>query len=190
MEHEPTGHAARATAAQPDEAAIRAITRPHKSLLVMYTLQALAGLFLFPVIFVPLFFRYHTLRYAFDDEGVSASWGILFRREIYLTYRRIQDIHVSRNVFERWLGIGKVEIQTASGSASAELSVEGMRDYEAVRDYLYRRMRGTQDRGAGAARGASGDATAAAGGEAEVLRLLREIQSELEGARRALEQRG
>jgi putative membrane protein len=33
-----------------------------------------------------------------------------------LTYARIQDIHVTRNIFERWLGIGTVQIQTASAA--------------------------------------------------------------------------
>ena len=173
-----------------DEALIKGITRPHKNLIFMYFLQALAGVFLFPFIFVPLFFKYHTLRYAFDDDGISARWGILFRREIYLTYRRIQDIHVSRNLFERWLGIAKVEIQTASGSSSAELSLEGMSEYEAVRDFLYGRMRGTAP---GAPKtgvtGKDGGVSAAGAGQSEVVALLREIKGELEGARKALEGR-
>ena len=84
------------------------------------------------------------LRYRIDDEGVSARWGILWRREVYLTYRRIQDIHVKRNLFERWLGIGTVDIQTASGSSSAELSLEGMEFYASIRDFLYSRMRGAR----------------------------------------------
>jgi putative membrane protein len=168
-----------------DESFIRAIERPHPNLLKMYFLQALASLFAFPFVFLPLYFKYHTLKYRFDDEGISASWGILFRREIYLTYRRIQDIHVSRNLFERWLGIGKVELQTASGSASAELSLEGMEHYAAVRDYLYGRMRGT-----GLSPGTSETSTTAAAApessEAEVIALLRGIKEDIDGVRQAL----
>ena len=169
-----------------DEAAIRAIERPHPNLLTMYFLQALASLFAFPFVMLPLYFKYHTLKYKFDDEGISASWGIIFKREIYLTYRRIQDIHVSRNLFERWLGIGKVGIQTASGSAAAELSLEGMSDYEGVRDYLYGKMRGT---GKNAVRGEAGAATAGAerADESEVVELLRAIKEDIEGVRRAIE---
>ncbi len=169
-----------------DEAAIRAIERPHPNLLKMYLLQAAATLCAFPIVFLPLYFKYHTLKYKFDDEGISASWGILFKKEIYLTFRRIQDIHVSRNLFERWLGIGKVDLQTASGSSSAELSLEGMEDYEGVRDYLYGRMRGTGQTATGEA---GDDPAAGEGGEDEVLALLRSIKDDVEGARRALEQR-
>lgn len=82
--------------------------RPDQSLLVYYLLASLLlGPFFF-VLLIPLFFRYHTLRYIFDEQGISMSWGILFRREISLTYARIQDIHLSSNIVERWLGIAKV----------------------------------------------------------------------------------
>jgi putative membrane protein len=171
-----------------DEATVRGITRPHPNLLTLYFLQALITLLGFPFVFLPLFFKYHTLRYKFDDEGISAAWGILFKREIHLTYRRIQDIHVSRNLIERWLGIGKVEIQTASGSASAELAIEGMEHYAEVRDFLYGKMRGT----GGGARAGTPAATVpgTAGDDAEIVALLRAIKDDVEGVRRALERRG
>jgi uncharacterized membrane protein YdbT with pleckstrin-like domain len=165
----------------PDEAFIRSIERPHASLMTLYVLQALCALIAFPVVIVPLYFRYHTLRYRFDSDGISASWGILFRREVHLTYERIQDIHVSRNVFERWLGIGKVMIQTASGSSSAELSLEGMEHYDKVRDWLYARMRGVKP--------AVADSPARTDEPDEVAALLGAIRDELEGARRSLERR-
>lgn len=182
------------------DAEILAIARPHRNLLPSYVLQALATLILFPVVMPVLFFRYHTLRYRVDQEGIAASWGLLFRREVYLTYRRIQDIHVKRNIFERWLGIGTVDVQTAAGSATAELSLEGMSDYEAVRDFLYRRMRGHESPapvaappaagGAGATGIAVSDGVATAHArEEEAVALLREIRAELERARQALERR-
>jgi putative membrane protein len=170
-----------------DPASVRAIERPHKSLMTLYLLQALATLVAFPFVIVPLWFRYHTLRYRIDDEGISASWGILFRREVYVTYRRIQDIHVSRNLFERWLGIGKVEVQTASGSSSAEMTFEGMTEYDALRDYLYARMRGVAPE-AGAASPAPASAASVPADEA--VALLREIRDDVNGVRRALEAPG
>jgi len=167
-------------AARPvDEAFIHSIERPHPSLMKLYFLQALCTLFLFPIVIVPLYFRYHTLRYRFDAEGISAKWGILFRREVYLTYKRIQDIHVSRNLFERWLGIGQVMLQTAAGSSSAELTLEGMEHHAAVRDFLYARMRGVR----------AEPAVAVTKEEDDVVALLGSIQAELEGARRSLERR-
>src|SRR5688572_2747267 len=118
--------------------------RPEPALMKYYALQSLmAGpglIFLLPF----LWFRYHTLRYVFDEQGVTVRWGILFRREISLTYARIQDIHLVSNVVERWLGLGRVQIQTASGQSGAEMVIEGLADFEQIRDELYVRMRGAR----------------------------------------------
>ncbi|NVB43317.1 PH domain-containing protein [Pseudenhygromyxa sp. WMMC2535] len=147
-----------------------------------------------PAFFVTLpllLFRYQTLRYRFDDEGVGMRWGILFRHEINLTYARIQDIHLSSNVFQRWLGLADIKIQTASGSASAEMTIEGLREFEAVRDFLYARMRGQRAGGKalGAASGAGSGSTSAGAGLAtgEAVALLREIHGELQATRALLE---
>ena len=102
------------------------------------------------------------------------GWGVLFRREINLTYRRIQDIHVTRNLFQRWMGLATVAIQTASGSSAPEMSIEGILRYEELRDFLYSRMRG-----------ARGETEAPAGAPPaeqpadEALALLREIRDGL-----------
>lgn len=175
------------------DAWVRALKRPHARLFWVYAARALLGGPLFPILFVALCFRYHTLRYTFTEEGVTVSWGVLFYKESTVLYRRIQDIHVRRSFLERWLGVATVDVQTASGSAGAEIELEGLEDHEAVRDYLYRRMRGTEAATAAAPSSAAGDgdgAGAPAGGDAEVLGLLRALKDELDGARRALEGRG
>jgi uncharacterized protein len=166
----------------PDDSAILAITRPDRRLLTQYAIRSLAGLFAAPIVLVPLYFKYHTLKYRIGEEGISASWGILFRREVHLTYKRIQDIHVSRSIVERYLGLGTVEIQTAAGSSSAELSIEGLVEYDAVREFLSRRRRGHEPAEAAAKSGA--------GEKDEVVALLRSIRDELDATRRALEARG
>ena len=124
------------------EAEVFAIRQPDPALFRYYVLASLLAGPLFLVPLIPLYFRYHTLRYQFDSEGISMRWGILFRREITLTYARIQDIHLVSNLAERWLGLARVQIQTASGSTSAEMTLEGIREFAMVRDYLYGRMRG------------------------------------------------
>jgi len=123
----------------------RKIERPDKSLLKYYAITSvLTGPGLL-VEFPRLFFKYETLKYRFEDDGMSMSWGVLFRHEIYLTYRRIQDIHLSRNIIQRWLGLATLSVQTASGSASPEMNIEGILEAEKLRDYLYARMRGARD---------------------------------------------
>lgn len=178
--------------ASPDErdAWVRGLARPHPSLMWIYALRALLTGPLLPLLLPVLYFRYHTLRYAFDDEGVSVSHGILFHHESVLSYRKIQDIHVKRGLIERWFGVATVEIQTASGSATAEVQLEGLEDHEAVRDFLYRRMRGLEEAATPAAAAEAAPSGGEGGdGEAEVVELLRGIKDELDLARRALERR-
>jgi putative membrane protein len=124
---------------------IAAIERPRESLMKYYLLQAIAANVAFPVVFPVLYFRYHTMRYRFDTDGIHMKWGILFRQEVLLNYSRIQDIHLRSNVIERWLGLARIEIQTASGSMSANMTLEGMTDPEGMRDFLYSRLRGSKD---------------------------------------------
>jgi putative membrane protein len=130
---------------------------------------------------VPFLFRYQTLRYRFDEDGVHASWGFFFRREISLTYARIQDIHLHRGLLERWLGLGAVQIQTASGSGGADLVVEGVVDFDAVRDFLYAKMRGATT--------AKVAPTTTPALDAEAVALLRAIKDDVKAAREALEAR-
>jgi putative membrane protein len=163
-----------------------AITRPDPALLRYYVVTtAVATLCIVPLtllLLLPSLFKYRTLRYRFDDEGISMAWGVLFRREINLTYRRIQDIHVTRNIFQRWMGLATVAIQTASGSSGPEMSIEGILRYDDLRDFLYSRMRGA--RGETVATSAP-DASAPAD---EVLQLLREIHGDLAALRRSGEE--
>ena len=173
--------------AAPPPQAIREIERPSPKLLHYYVLKCLLAGPAFPFAFIPHCFKYHTLRYRFDAEGISLRWGILFRREIVLNYSRIQDIHLSSNLVERWLGLAKIEIQTAAGSAKAEMSIEGIREYEAVRDFLYARMRGTQDSAGTVSTSRSPGSTAATGEYGELVKTLQAVAEELRSVRLALE---
>lgn len=164
------------------EAAIFAIDRPHPNLFIYYALSLLVFPPLLPILILPQWFRYHTMRYRFSTEGISMSWGVLFRREIIVNYARIQDIHLRSNFVERWLGLARVQIQTASGSAGAELTLEGLREFTAIRDFLYSRMRGVKDHPAPAG-------SAAAASEPELAAVLRDVAGELRELRLALEAR-
>ncbi len=165
---------------QADEAAILALTRPDSSLWTYYLLTCFAALPLLPILILPAWFRFHTMRYRFTDEGISMRWGILFRREIIVNYARIQDIHLRSNLIERWLGLAKVLIQTASGSSSAEMTLEGLKESEAVRDFLYSKMRGVKDHPA------TSHASSTPAAEAELAATLREVARELREIRLTL----
>lgn len=177
---------------------VRTLERPHPDLLKYYVITAF---FTGPGVIAALpylFFRYHTLRYRFDEEGIHMKVGILFRREINLTYARIQDIHLRSGIIQRWLGLANVQIQTASGSSGPELVIEGFKEFEAIRDFLYTRMRGYQThssstQSAGGPVQVAGPpasvATATASADSEVISLLNGIRDELRQTRELLEAR-
>ena len=109
-------------------------------------------------------------------------WGILFRREITLTYARIQDIHLTSNVVERWLKLARIQIQTASASASAEMTLEGLHEFEEIRDFLYSKMRGVRAPQTPATRTTTDTPDA-------LVTALREVAAELRSVAAKLEQR-
>ncbi len=173
---------------------ILAIERPHESLMTYYMLSSLVAGPFFPFVLIPLYFRYHTMRYRFSEEGVSMQWGVLFRKEINLTFARIQDIHLTSNFLERWLGLARIQIQTASGSSKAEMTIEGVRGFRPLRDFLYSRMRGAR----GLTEPSVSVGTVApnlesvapqTGSLGDVAAAMREAVSELQKIRRALERR-
>jgi uncharacterized membrane protein YdbT with pleckstrin-like domain len=159
---------------------IFAIHRPSPELFKYYVFSSfiLGPLFFIPLIY--LYFRYHTMRYEFDDEGISMRWGILFRREITLTYARIQDIHLTSNILERWLRLARIQIQTASASASAEMTIEGLHEFELVRDFLYSKMRGVRTKTQTAPVEEAPNDLAA---------ILRDVANEIRALRETLEKR-
>jgi len=165
--------------ALPIPANIAAIERPREALMQWYFCKALATTIAFPLTILLLYFRYHTMRYKFDAEGIHMSWGILVRHEVMLNYSRIQDIHLHSNVIERWLGLARIEIQTAAGGSGDEMTLEGLADPEGMRDFLYSRMRGARD--------AHPQAPPAAADPLEG--VLLEIAAELRAVRQLIEER-
>lgn len=164
-----------------DDRMILAIRRPEPKLMRLYIIRAiLSGPGI--VIAWPLYhFRYHSMRYRFDDEGVHMKWGVLFRKEVNLTYARIQDIHLTSGPIQRWLGMADVQVQTASGNAGAEMTIEGLSCYSAIRDFLYSRMRGYREQDA-----PKGESARAIKGEDEAVALLRNIHDDLRASRVSL----
>ena len=170
-----------------DEADIYQIQKPSPMLQKLYVIRSiLSGPFI--VFSLPvLLFRYYTLKYRFDSEGISMKWGFVFRREVNLTYARIQDIHLTSGVIQRWLGLADLKIQTASGSAEPEMTIEGIVEYEKLRDFLYTKMRGYRELSSAkhAAPPAVTAQTSQLGGDA--VNILIEISNELRATREALD---
>lgn len=162
---------------------IFAINRPSPELLKLYVVWSILSgpgiFFMLPVLLI----RYFTLRYHFDEKGISMRWGFIIRREVNLAYSRIQDIHLSSGIIQRWFGLGDVMIQTASGNAAAEMKIEGLHEFGDIRNFIYTRMRGYKDMAEHAVT-PGGSASAPV---QELHAVLGEILAELKGTRESIE---
>lgn len=158
------------------------ITRPDRVLWTYYVIVACvippAAIVLLPLLYA----RYRTMHYTFREEGVSMRWGLLFRREVIVNYARIQDISLKSNFLERWLGLACIRLQTASAGAEAELTIEGLREFELVREFLHRRTGRSRARVDAGRAGAPVAAGAVASAPA-VATMLRQVCAELRATR-------
>ena len=90
---------------------------------------------------------YRSLRYEVQDDEVVVNVGIWTKSVKHVPYRTVTNIQVKRDVVDRWLGIGTLNIQTAgmSGQKGAEEQLVGLPNvqevYESVAEEL-RRFRG------------------------------------------------
>lgn len=155
---------------------MKSFKRPVSALATYYFLKSLLTGPLFPIVWLFRMFKYWTLAYEFDDEGISMKWGVLWRNEIHLTYRRIQDIHLTRNVLQRWMNLANVSVQTAGASAAPEMVIEGAPDPGALRDALYARMRGSGEDSSGEEKTSETHDQPEVHDQSEVIELLLEIR--------------
>ena len=75
---------------------------------------------------------YRRFEYALTDDTLDIQSGVFNRREREIPYGRIQNVDVSRNVFQRLVGLSKLDIETAGGG-STEASLRYVTAFEAKR---------------------------------------------------------
>ena len=159
------------------------LERPEPKLRTYYTLASFLWGPLFPIALIMYYGRYRSLHYSFDEQGITVDWGTFNHHEISVDYARIQDLHLRSNVVERWLGLARIEIQTASSNKGAELVIEGFSNYLRIRDHLYAMM--AQNKSADT----SARHTAQSGAyDAELAQTLAAIAEEVKAIRQQLTQ--
>jgi uncharacterized membrane protein YdbT with pleckstrin-like domain len=129
---------------------------------------------------------YRSLRYEIQDDEVVVHVGIWTKSVKHVPYRTVTNIQVKRDVVDRMLGTGTLNIQTAgmSGQTGAEERLVGLADvqqvYESVAGEL-RRFRGAM--GPTQADLEEEPAAALPGGLGEILAEVRAIRKSLEDRR-------
>ncbi|HOG45551.1 MAG TPA: PH domain-containing protein [Anaerolineae bacterium] len=128
---------------------------------------------------------YHrSLRYEVQDDEVIVYAGIWTQSVKHVPYRTVTNLTVKRDILDRWLGTGTLEIQTAgmSGSQSkAEECLVGLANVQAVYSIVAAELR--RFRGAMGPAAAEAMPVAASGDDG-----LQGIAAEVRAIRRLLEQ--
>ncbi len=119
---------------------------------VKYVWSWVAGLLIITWVTVPwlLYLWIINLQYSIDDERLVINKGIITKKSVSIPYSAVTDFTLSRSLYERWLGIGTIMIQTAGQSVQAsgyEGKLEGLVEFDSLHATLRAKIK-TYRRGA------------------------------------------
>lgn len=86
---------------------------------------------------------YKSLRYEIHEDEVIVRAGVITKSVKHVPYRTVTNLKVARGPFDRLLGIGTVDVQTAgmSGQQGAEEHLVGLREYQETYEEIARSLR-------------------------------------------------
>lgn len=130
--------------------------------------------------------NYEMRWYIVTDRSLRIRSGIVWVKELTMTFANIQEIRVAANPLQRLLGLADVEVHSAGGSSGPNGSssghvgrFEGLDDANAIRDLMVERLRAYRDSGLGEqAENASAEKTVHPGQAIEEARtVLQEVRA-------------
>ncbi len=118
------------------------------------------GIFLasLPITYFLQRLNYEMRWYIVTDRSLRIRSGVVWLREMTMTFANIQGIRVNANPIERLLGLANVEVRSAGGGGSDEHGgassghvgkFAGVDNAEAIRDLMVERLRIYRDSGLG-----------------------------------------
>ena len=91
---------------------------------------------------IPAFYR--TAAYRLTDEELEYRRGVFFQQRTTVPYNRITNVNSAQGPVQRAVGAGEVQIHTAGygGQMGAELTIDGVGDFETIKDQVLAKTRG------------------------------------------------
>lgn len=130
--------------------------------------------------------NYEMRWYIVTDRSLRIRSGIVWVKELTMTFANIQEIRVAANPLQRLLGLADLEVHSAGGSSGPHGSsgshvgkFEGLDNANAIRDVLIERVRLYRDSGLGEQAGSADAGKATHPGEVieEARNVLQEVRS-------------
>ena len=110
-----------------------------ESTLVLWAICFGANLVMWVISYPIIHLWTKNLTYIVREDRVTILSGILTKKEQNIPYRSITDFVLKRGPFDRYLGIGTIQIQTAGQSQTAtgyEGYLSGLLDYDGIHSNL------------------------------------------------------
>jgi len=126
---------------------------------------------------------YRSLAYEIQEDEVIVRVGIWTKSVKHVPYRTMTNLTVKRDILERWLGIGTLNIQTAgmSGTTGVEEKLVGLTNVEEVYEIVVTELHRFRGSMAPTAAGVEGEPAVS------TTDTLSAILSEVRAIRRAME---
>jgi uncharacterized membrane protein YdbT with pleckstrin-like domain len=119
-------------------------TKPGEVAAIVWPIMAGIVLLLW-MISVPLIVLWvKNLKYLVEEDKIVIHQGILSRVQKNIPFRAITDFTLHRSLYDRFLGIGSIRIQTAGQKQTAtgyEGNLAGLRDWDTLHQGLRERVR-------------------------------------------------
>ena len=112
--------------------------------ITLVVLVPLAPIVMLTVYWIPKY--YGTIIYRLTDKEMVWRRGVWFKNTGIVPYNRITNVDIAQGPISRRLGIASLKIQTAGYSATSaarsEIRIDGMEDFEGVRELIMGFVRG------------------------------------------------
>ena len=98
------------------------------SIVAEFIVAIVFAIVLHVAIFIALVLRKIKFQYEFGEKNIILKQGIISKSERHIFYGRIQNISLSQDFVDKFLGIASLLIETASDSGGAKLLTEAKND--------------------------------------------------------------
>jgi len=100
----------------------------------------------FTALWIPKY--YSSVSYKFTEGEITVERGVWWKHKSTVPYNRVTNIDVVQGPISRRFGLAKIRVQTAGysatggGGAIAEAQIFGVKNFEEIRDFILKMVKG------------------------------------------------
>ncbi|MFO7928765.1 MAG: PH domain-containing protein [Candidatus Humimicrobiaceae bacterium] len=94
---------------------------------------------------------YREVEYFIEDGSVKMRWGVVWKKQVTVPYKKITNVDITQGPMERFLGTGTLHLQTAGAGGKegtkAELKLPGIKNLGETRDLIVGKLEAKKSAG-------------------------------------------